>query len=159
MPIDRISNAYNRRSWTIVLVLAVIPATGCGDSSGVGRTYPVAGKVMLDAQPLISESGVVLFHPDQTRGNQSRFEPAGNIDEEGTYALMTKGKEGAPAGWYKIVVTALGDTPEHAKSPRHRPVARSLVPSKYGSATSSDLAVEVVASPEAGAYDLNLKGK
>jgi hypothetical protein len=37
-----------------------------------------------------------------------------------------------------------------------RPVAQSLVPAKYGQAPSSDLAIEVVEKPAAGAYDLRL---
>jgi len=70
---------------------------------------------------------MVLFQPDASKGNHSPFEPAGTIDEEGTYTLLTKDKKGAPPGWYKIVVTALAEPAQHPKGPqRRRPVARSL---------------------------------
>jgi hypothetical protein len=132
-------------------------APACGDGSGVGRTYPVSGKVMLGGAPLTAASTVLLFKPDASRGNTSPFEPSGTVDESGTYTLQTKGKKGAPPGWYKVVVTAYESRPEHVRSPGHgRPTARSLVPAKYGLEKTTDLAVEVVEKPAPGAYDLKL---
>jgi hypothetical protein len=136
--------------------LAVGPAPGC-DDSGVGRTLPVAGKVTVQGTPLTAKSTVVLFKPDASRGNTSPHEPTGTVDADGNYTLKTKGKKGAPPGWYKVVVTAHDESPpEHPKDPRHRPAARSLVPAKYGTEKTSDLAVEVVEGPPPGAYDLKL---
>jgi hypothetical protein len=140
--------------------LIVFLSAGCGDNSGVGKTYSVAGKVMLDNKPLAADSATVLFVPDAAKGNVSPFEPAGNVDEEGNYRLLTKGKEGAPPGWYKVIVTALADSPQHPKGPqRDHPVARSLVPASYGQAKTTKLAVEVVENPAAGAYDLKLTSR
>jgi hypothetical protein len=131
--------------------------TGCGDSSGVGRTYPVAGKATLNNEPLTAQNAVILFKPDKSKWNTSSFEPAGTVDENGNYTLTTKGKQGAPPGWYKVVVTASEAPPEHPKTPQHhRPVARSLVPAKYGQDKTSDLSIEVVENPSPGAYDLKL---
>jgi hypothetical protein len=132
-------------------------ASGCGDDSGVGRTVPVAGRVTIDNAPLTAKSTVVLFKPDASKGNTSPFEPVGTVDADGNYTLKTKGKNGAPLGWYKVVVTAYEGSPEHPKSPRqHRPVAKSLVPAKYGQEKTSDLSIEVVENPTPGAYDLKL---
>jgi predicted small secreted protein len=139
-----------------VLLLAGL-AAGCGDDSGVGKTYPVEGKVTIESTPLTAESTTILFKPDAARGNSSSFEPVGTVDEAGNYTVETRGKRGAPPGWYKVIVTALAEDPVHPKTAKRRPVAQSLVPARYGQAQTTDLAVEVVEKPAAGAYDLKLK--
>ncbi len=132
-------------------------AAGCDDTSGVGRTLPVAGRVTLDGTPLTAASTVILFKPDVARGNQSPFEPAGTVVEQGAYQLLTQGKKGAPAGWYKVVVTAIDNGAARSDAAgHHRPAARSLVPAEYGQAATTPLAVEVVENPATGAYDLKL---
>src|SRR4051812_9573839 len=88
----------------LVLILALV-APGCGDE-GVGKTYPVRGKVTLDGQPLVSKTAVVLFKPDAAKGNTTPFEPAASVDSAGGYTLHTKKQRGAPPGWYKVIVTA-----------------------------------------------------
>jgi hypothetical protein len=145
-------------SHLLAVLLVGLPASGCGDSSGVGRTVPVSGKVTVDGMPLAAKTTVILFKPDASKGNASPFEPTGTVEDDGTYKLTTKGKSGAPPGWYKVVVTAREETaPVHPKSPKsHRPVARSLLSAKYGTAESSGLSIEVVESPAPGAYDLKL---
>jgi hypothetical protein len=141
----------------ISVVLLGCSAWGCGDDSGVGKTYPVAGKVMIGNVPLTARSTIVLFKPDASRGNSSSFEPSGTVDADGYYTLQTRGKRGARPGWYKVIVTAHDDSPpSHPKTPQHRPAARSLVPAKYGLAKTSDLSIEVVENPAPGAYDLKL---
>lgn len=131
-------------------------AAGCG-----GSTYPVAGRVLLDNKPLVARSAVVLFKPNAARGNQSSFEPAGQVDGDGNYTLLTNGKPGAPPGWYRVIVTALDEPPQHPRGPHReqRPVARSLMPARYGQAATTPLAVEVVESPDPGAYDLKLESQ
>jgi hypothetical protein len=147
-----------RRRVLPAAMLCLCCAAGC-DSSGVGTTFPVAGQVTLDGRPLAAKSATVLFKPDAARGNKSTFEPVGRVDEDGNYELLTQGKRGAPPGWYKVIVTALNEDPKHPSGPHRerRPVARSLVPARYGLAATTDLAVEVVENPAAGAYDLKLK--
>jgi hypothetical protein len=154
------SGAAQRLSLLAAGFLFLFVGLGCGDDSGVGKTYPVRGKVTLDGQPLVAESTVILFKPDSSRGNSSAFEPVSTVDEEGNYALLTKGKKGAPAGWYKVLVTALAEAPQHASgAKRHRPVARSLLPARYGQAQTTTLSIEVVADPAADAYDLKLTSR
>ena len=47
------------------------------------------------------------FKPDRSKGNQTPFEPVGVVDEQGIYTVTTKGKDGAPPGWYKVLVSAV----------------------------------------------------
>jgi hypothetical protein len=144
--------------YLISLLLAVLPVLGCGDTSGVGQTFPVSGKVTFNDKPLTAKTTMVLFKPDASKGNTSSFEPAGTVDADGNYKLLTQGKTGAPPGWYQVVVTARDDAaPVHPNGPKqHRPVAKSLLPSKYGQPQTSGLAIEVVEKPAPGAYDLKL---
>jgi hypothetical protein len=138
--------------------LAILSA-GCGDGSGIDEIYPVRGKISFDGQPLVAESTTVLFQPDAERGNERPFQAVGTVDRDGNYTLKTEGQNGACPGWYKVVVTALAETPQHATGPkdaRSRPVAKSLLPARYGQAQTTPLAVEVVAQPNDGAYDLKL---
>jgi hypothetical protein len=140
------------------LCLVALVAVGCGDGSGL-EIYPVRGKISFDGQPLVEESTTVLFQPDAGRGNEAPFPAIGTVDGDGNYTLKTNGQSGASPGWYKVVVTALAETPQHATGPkdaRSRPVAKSLLPARYGQAQTTPLAVEVVPEPDDGAYDLNL---
>lgn len=131
---------------------------GCGDASGVGPTFSVSGKVTLNNEPVTATTTIVLFVPDASKGNTSLYEPTGTVDEQGNYKLTTKGKKGAPLGWYKVVVTAREEAaPAHPKGPKqHRPVSKSLLPAKYGRPETAGLSIEVVENPAPGAYDLKL---
>jgi hypothetical protein len=139
-----------------ILALLIV---GCGDGSEIDEIYPVRGQISFDGEPLVEESTTVLFVPDADRGNESSFDAVGTVDRDGAYTVRTKGMNGACPGWYKVVVTALADTPQHptgpADSKRHA-VARSLLPARYGQAQTTPLAVEVVDEPDDGAYDLEL---
>jgi hypothetical protein len=142
----------------VAALLLALAAPGCGDD-GVGKTYPVRGKVTLDSAPLVARTTTVLFKPDAAKGNTSPFEPAGTVDSEGNYTLYTKTRRGAAPGWYKVIVTATESEsapPAPGKSLHQRPLPRSLVPGVYARAESTPLQVEVVKSPAEGAYDLKL---
>jgi hypothetical protein len=143
------------------LVLLSVLTAGCGDDSGVGKTLPVAGKVTLDDKPVTATSTIVLFKPDSAKGNTSTFEPTATVDSGGNYTLSTRGKRGAPPGWYKVTVTATELRSDAATDPhRHsRPSPRSLLPAKYGQAATTPLSIEVVESAASGAYDLKLTSK
>ena len=135
--------------WAPVL-LVIFAAAGCGDD-GLER-LPVAGKVLVDGQPLRGKAGSVLFKPDASKGNSHAHEVAGTITDEGGYELYTKGKKGAPAGWYKVVVFAAekGADRDNVRQPFH---------ARYNSEKTTPLAVEVVAGPAPDQYDLKLKKK
>src|SRR5438270_6234774 len=81
--------------------LAVLTA-GCSNQDP--KLVAVQGKVTMGNKPLTR--GTVIFTPDHKKGNESKEEPRGNIEEDGTYRLMTHLKEGVAPGWYKVAVTA-----------------------------------------------------
>jgi len=124
-----------------VLVLAL---SGCG---GVGTLYPVSGKVTVDGKPL--KDGQVSFVPDKEKGNKAPVAPFGKI-KDGSYSLDTKGQPGAPAGWYQIMVETQypGGPEKHTELPR-----------RFSDPGKSGLAVEVVPSAAAGAYDLKVTSR
>jgi len=122
--------------------LVLVAAVGCG---GGPATSPVSGKVTVDGQPL--PNGSVGFRPET--GTMPR-EPAGVI-ENGNYTIYTDGKPGAPLGKYKVIVVVeqkIDSTKPEVPKPPFNP--------KYSDPAKTDLKVEVVTSPAAGAYDLKL---
>jgi hypothetical protein len=132
----------------LCLSLALLGA-GCGDKSGVGATVPVAGKVTVGGQPLAK--GSVSFKPDTAKGNTSKFEPSSDIDASGGYSLLTNGKPGAPAGWYKVTVVA-----EEAVDSTNPKPPKSLVSVKYKDPETTPLSVEVKAGASPDAYELKV---
>src|SRR5947207_1542544 len=88
-----------------ILSLLTFLILGCSDSSGVGKTFPVTGKITFQEQPWVLETTVIVFKPDRSKGNQTPFEPVGTVNDQGAYTMSTKGKNGAPSGWYKVLVT------------------------------------------------------
>jgi hypothetical protein len=131
------------------VALLLMLAAGC---DAVGPCHPVSGKVRIHGKPVRGKAGVVLLKPDASKGNASPFDAWGAIDGEGNYTITTRRKAGAPPGWYKVVVTvaepATGDSFD-----------TPLIKRDYQSDKTTPLRLEVVPSPAAGAYDLNLKRK
>ena len=124
---------------------------GCGKDSGSDKLLPVSGKVSYKAEPLTT--GTVILVPDAAKGNASKHEPRGPIDDQGNFQVSTAGSPGAPPGWYKVAVIA--NKPSNPNKPYA--VTGSLLPKKYGNAKSSDLAIEVTEKSTDAAYDIVLK--
>jgi hypothetical protein len=137
--------------WPAIWVFAVtLLASGCGSN---GDLLPVSGTVTLDGQPL--KAGSVQFQPDASR-NKSQDIPAGKI-VDGKYEMSTRGKKGAPPGWYKVVVRAdqfSGDNAPKRGGTVEAP--KSLISLKYANAATTPLSKEVVANPAPDAYDLQV---
>jgi hypothetical protein len=129
-------------------------ASGCSDE--VGTRYPVSGAILLNGQPLRGKTGSVLFKPDPARGNTSSYEAVGTLDAEGSYTLMTRGRKGAPSGWYKVLITA---SEQGARAERYVRNPPSPIPPRYSREETTPLGMEVVAEAGPGAYDLNLTTK
>jgi hypothetical protein len=125
------------------VVGALLPLlSGCGEGGSPGTLYPVSGRVTVDGVPL--REAQLLLLADAEKGNKTAELPLGQL-KDGEYSVMTWGKPGAPPGWYKVrVKTSYPGSPE-------KPVA---LPARYFDVKSSPLAIEVVASPAPGAYDL-----
>jgi hypothetical protein len=126
---------------------------GCGGETGE-KFVPVSGTVRLDGKPLTV--GAVSFRPDAARGNKSMHVPSGDIDREGNYKLFTVGREGAPLGWYRVLVFADANTLPDGVVRSLKP-PRWLMNVKYTDPKTTDLFVEVVETPGPGTtYDLNV---
>jgi hypothetical protein len=132
--------------WQMLWACGLLTLTGCGGFTLI----PVSGKVTLGGKPL--KGGGVSFVPDASRENNARVSCVGRIDSQGRYTLSTTGVKGsdsgkgAPLGWYKVILlTTLPGSPEIS------------VPAKYLDPKDTPLKVKVVADPEPGAYDLELK--
>jgi hypothetical protein len=118
--------------------------SGCGGGGSPGTLYPVSGRVTVDGVPL--PEAQLLFMAHAEKGNKTAELPLGQV-KDGNYSVMTWGKPGAPPGWYKVrVKTSYPGSPE-------KPAA---LPARYFDAKTSPLAIEVVATPAPGAYDLKL---
>ena len=132
---------------------ALVLATLIGCSKDPMNAASVKGKVFLDGQPLTK--GSVRFVPDKSKGNTAGVEPVGTIGATGEYELITNGKPGAPLGSYFVCVVS-GEIPDSSKPfdvPKGGPAPRFAQPE------TSKLAVDVVAAPADGAYDLKVSAK
>jgi hypothetical protein len=138
-------------SFGFALLAAVLPTLGCGSSGP--KLASVSGKVTLDGAPL--KSGTVNLVADESKGTKQAGTSSGAIGSDGTYKITTDGKDGAPLGWYKVVVITMtpggmGDT-----GPLN-PNAQAKSRPTYSDQAKTTISYEVVASPKPGAYDLTL---
>jgi hypothetical protein len=121
---------------------AAVALAGCSFGQSVGPCVPVKGKITLAGKPLIG--GTLMFIPLETDANAPR--PEAEIDAQGLYSLKTEGREGAPPGKYRAVVTTSGlDKTQDAQ-----------FNSVYSSWEKSPLVRQVTENAAAGAYDLKL---
>jgi hypothetical protein len=136
---------------------------GCGNDDGLGRRYPVHGRVIYRSQPL--DIGRITFHHLDTAGTAR--DATGTI-QDGYYSLSTIGDDdGAFPGRYQVTIMA-----KSAESSPIRPIvpggaarhtdvikatrrAKDLIPSKYGSPQTSSLTREVNA--ESNLFDFELE--
>lgn len=106
--------------------------------------------MLLDGKPLEGKEGVVHFKPDVSKGNASSVSSVGVLQSNGSFSMSTDERPGAPAGWYKVIITATeADANPNDETPR-------VVPERYEKEATTPLTVEVVANPGPGAYDLKL---
>jgi hypothetical protein len=132
--------------------------SGCGEDDGIGRRYPVSGKVTYKGEPVTK--GTVGFVPMDSSGRAAN----GEIQSDGSYTLTTHApRDGALPGKYRVSVSAVEvDTSVTknkpggmyrvdllAKAPR-----KVLVPLKYGDPNQSGLTAEV--KPESNTQDFKL---
>jgi hypothetical protein len=128
----------------VVLALAVA-AAGCG-----GSRYPVDGRVLLKGKPLQGKGGAVVLKPDASKGNKGSASSVGLLQRDGSFSVLTNGRPGAQSGWYKVVIIAT----EPGANPNED--SRRLLNARYQTEATTPLAVEVVANPSPGRYDLQV---
>jgi hypothetical protein len=126
-------------------------SVGCGNDGNGEKLLPVSGKVSYKGQPLTT--GTVILVADAAKGNTTKHEPRGPIDDQGNFEVGISGRPGAPPGWYKVAVVA--NKPPNPSKPYA--VTGSLLPKKYSDAKTSELAIEVTEKPNDHAYDIALK--
>lgn len=131
----------------LLLMIAVAGAGGCqkGMPAELGPLYPVQGKVTLGGKPL--RGGNVLFFALEHDVKISQ--PQGLIDAQGNYTVASYGKDGAPAGKYRVTVDPASDDKSMDLA----------VDGKYQSWEKSPLIVEIRENAPPGAYDLKLERK
>jgi len=132
-------------------VVLVWSSSGCGNHASGDKLLPVSGKVTYKGEPLTT--GTVILVADLEKGNTTKHEPRGPIDTQGNFEVSTTGQPGAPPGWYKLAVIA--KKPPNPSKPYA--ITASLLPKKYDSAKTSELAFQVTENAADGAYDLVLK--
>jgi hypothetical protein len=140
---------------------AVSSLIGCGADDGIGKRFPVSGKVTYKGQPL--KSGTVNFLPEDP--NTAR--PAtGEIQEDGSYQLTTQTPgDGAMGGKYKVAISAYdvdksktGAPPQGGSADQvavARAQSKSLIPIKYSGTDASGLTATV--GPGSTKFDFDLK--
>jgi hypothetical protein len=154
------SKAYVR---VAICCCGLLMLAGCSNSEeSPGKLVPVQGKITLsDGTPL--PGGRVLFFASDRDPNApppaspERNAPAspdrdtptsvGQVQEDGSYTLSTKGHPGAPLGKYRVVL---------ARGAADRK-AWSRVPTQYVNPRKSPLEVEVADNKPEGGYDLKLQ--
>jgi hypothetical protein len=125
---------------------ALLVLSGCnGSTVPLGKMVPVQGKVYFNGTPLAQ--GIVTFVPTEEQAKGPR--PEGVIAAGGAYALSTRGKEGAPVGTYRAVITP---------GPDDKDLAGAIDP-RYCHPDQSPLVIEVAENKPDGAYDLNVKAR
>ncbi len=143
-------------------MFTVVAYAGCSQPDVIGPTVPVSGKVTIDGRPL--PSGMVNYTPDEQKGNKGKALGIGPIDN-GDYTLKatsaTGSKPGLPEGWYKVTVTSGAPPTQVAKDAaggKGGPMPGAGVPiaSKYASAQTTPLVIEVKKGAPAGTYDLKV---
>lgn len=122
----------------LLMAVAVCLISGCGGGNGL-ETAPVTGKVMYQGKPL--PYGTISFQP------QAGSPATGKIQPDGTFVLGTYGdRDGAIVGINKVLITATeidaGAAPE-ADPNTEMQVPKSVIPTKYGSFSTSGLTAEV----------------
>jgi hypothetical protein len=102
--------------------------------------------VLFNGAPLKGKEGAVVLKPDASKGNKSAVAAVGVLEPDGSFKV----RPGAPRGWYKVIITATepGANPNN-DTPR-------VLNVRYEAEATTPLAIEVVAQPGEGGYDLQV---
>jgi hypothetical protein len=127
----------------------ILPACG-GHHEDEIKLLPVSGTVRVGDK--ILPMGRVEFYPDESKGNNSKRNSTGVVSVDGSYKLTTgyEGgtKEGAPPGWYKVVVHPGTAVTEEQKGLKAETFAQEYTNPKR---TRLQMGVK-----EGGSYDIKL---
>ena len=133
------SNMLKRfRAGLVILVLAV---GGCGG----GDWGQLSGTVLLNGQPV--GPGTITLEPIEA----DRAGAIASFGEDGKYAVMSRRKEGAPTGEYRVMVHGGEGFGEETIGPK----PKSKIPARYNSPSTTDLNVTI--EPGENTVDFELK--
>ncbi|HEY8503193.1 MAG TPA: carboxypeptidase-like regulatory domain-containing protein [Gemmataceae bacterium] len=88
------------RAWYLAVPAALLGLSCSGN--GGEELHPVRGKVLYKGEP--AAGAVVIFHPRQGEGVET-VRPTAVTGADGTFALATGRRPGAPPGEYAVTVT------------------------------------------------------
>ena len=140
---------------TLASALGLLMVIGCGDD-GLGKRYPVSGKVTYKNQPLAT--GTVTFYA--TGGKDAETRGATGAIKDGSYSMSTiGGEDGVFPGDYQVAIASLNVDMSQAKANQEKvggsfrqddvakayKSAESVIPKKYGSTEKSGLKAKVEA--------------
>lgn len=146
-----------QRLLVILCILAVM--SGCSGESGPppADVNPVSGTVKVDGEPA---GGVtVTFFPAD--GGGSAEGALGTTDESGNFTLHARdGREGAPAGKYRVLFTKLVKPDGSPIGPEEMAAdvgAENALPEVYNNPTETPIGAEVPAGGKT--FDFELRGR
>ncbi len=150
-----IERALSMRSLSSLLTILLV--VGCGGGNSV-ELHPVTGTVTIDGQP--ATVGSISFMPDVTQNTKGPLATS-QIGEDGTFTLMTGSKEGAIAGFHKVVVECpfdpgAGSSGSGSTTPEGGG-AKCNIHVQYGAANTTPLSQEVKAGDNN--FKIELKSK
>lgn len=125
------------------LLVCVAMVTGCGpkaDTSGRPATVPAGGTVTYNGAA-VADASVTLVPEQDGKAAVAK------TDANGKFSLMTfEPEDGAVPGTYKVTIVKRTEAPEEVSEDSEgasAPPPEDLLPTKYGSASESELTAEV----------------
>lgn len=125
------------RPLVLAFGFAALAVAGCGGPKAV-VAYPVSGKVVSGGKPVAS--ALVVFHPEGTSGDLPR--PRATTAADGSFTVtFGEGRNGAPAGPYRVTVEQWLAGARSDEGPSNR------LPAKFSKPESSGLTATVAEGP------------
>lgn len=139
--VDYVLRQLSLQSLYILVALVVPPLIGCGD--GLPERVSIAGKVLIDGQPL--EQGFIQVIPSNERAASAEIGPGGS------FRLTTyKQFDGCVLGTHKVAVIA-----NESQGPT---AMKWFAPKKYADAVTSGLTLEVTEARDDIEFELTWDG-
>lgn len=105
--------------------------------------FPVTGTVTYQGKAVPGATVVFLPTAKQKAKDPPLFRPFGVADDEGNYSLMwSEDHEGAPAGQYKVAISAVAPATDDEEGDSQTKPANA-VPDKYGNPATSGFSATV----------------
>jgi hypothetical protein len=136
----------------LLLIAALVAATGCG--SNLPKTIRVSGRVTLDGQPPPG-AGTIYFLPTAAAEGFPTRPATGDFDKDGNFQAKTFDPgDGLLPGTYTMHIECWQTPPNMEGKP-----VKSYIPSKYQSAATSGLTLEIKPNMRAQTVNFDLASK